>query len=105
MLENLTQAALAAHVGASYRLEPTVQGDPFGVVLSAADASPYADAGAARRAGRRLPFSLLFHAAGGELVPQQICRISGPALDAVELFLVPLGPDGERGMRYEAVIS
>jgi hypothetical protein len=57
-------------------------------------------------AGRdRVPFSLIFHTVPqAPVLPQQIYRVESEAMDTIELFLTPIGPD-ERGMRYEAVFT
>ncbi len=52
-------------------------------------------------AGGRQPFSLLFRAPQDALFPQMIYRIENDRLGALDLFLVPIGPD-EHGMVYEA---
>lgn len=78
------------------------EGAPFEVVLSEVEPTPYGDP--AMYEGRRMPFSLFFHARAGEHVPQQTCRFVS-AHGEVELFVVPLGPEIGKGMRYEAVIS
>jgi hypothetical protein len=54
--------------------------------------------------GDRLPSSLVFGGAGGRILPQGIYQIEHPALGSVELFLVPLEPDGE-GPCHQAVFS
>ena len=60
--------------------------------------------GDATRAGRRTPFSLVFRSPPGSPLPQRIYRLQHDGLGALDLFLVPIGPDDE-GMRYEAVFS
>jgi hypothetical protein len=40
----------------------------------------------------------------GARLEQRIYAVHHPALGAFDLFLVPIGPDGE-GMRYEAVFT
>jgi hypothetical protein len=52
----------------------------------------------------RVPFTLLFHAPAGACLPQQIFRLEHDQVGAIEIFLVPLGPDA-KGMRYEAVFT
>jgi hypothetical protein len=49
-------------------------------------------------------FSLLFRGPLEPVFPQCIYRLSHATLGGIELFLVPLGPDGQ-GMRYEAVFN
>jgi hypothetical protein len=54
--------------------------------------------------GPRVPFSLVFVGPGRFVLPQQIYRVEHDKLGEMEIFLVPLGPEGE-GMRYEAVFT
>jgi hypothetical protein len=89
-------------VGDAFRVTPSHQGEPFDVVLTAAEPTPFGDP--ATYNGRRLPFSLIFHANDGTHVPQQICTFAHDGAGGIDLFVVPLGPEGG-AMRYEAVIS
>jgi hypothetical protein len=53
----------------------------------------------------RTPFSLIFRSAGVRThVPQRIYTVSHDELGAMQIFLVPIGPD-DGGMRYEAVFT
>jgi hypothetical protein len=52
----------------------------------------------------RRPFSLTFRGPKDLRVPQRIYRLEHEQMGAMELFLVPLGPDAE-GMRYEAIFN
>jgi hypothetical protein len=52
----------------------------------------------------RQPFSLLFRGPKNLRIPQKIYRLEHEQLGAMELFLVPLGPDVE-GTRYEAIFT
>jgi hypothetical protein len=54
--------------------------------------------------GRRHPFSLIFLGPPAPLLPQRIYQLENDALGALEIFLVPIGPDGA-GLRYEAIFS
>lgn len=54
--------------------------------------------------GKREPFSLLFHAPVDALYPQRIYTLEHERLGTMDLFLVPLGPEGD-AMRYEAVFT
>jgi hypothetical protein len=49
-------------------------------------------------------FSLLFRGPMAPVLPQRIYRLDHNSLGRLEIFLVPLGPDGE-GMQYEAVFN
>lgn len=53
---------------------------------------------------QRPPFSLTFRCPADMAPVQRIYRLEHDTLDPLELFLVPIGPDGE-GMRFEAVFS
>src|SRR3954453_23212123 len=52
----------------------------------------------------RSPFSLMFRGGPSPPLPQRICRVEHETLGALDIFLVPLGPD-EVGQRYEAVFT
>ena len=59
----------------------------------------------AEHRGRSRPqFSLIFRGGPDPPAPQRIYRLDHDDLGALELFLVPLGPD-EVGQRYEAVFT
>lgn len=49
-------------------------------------------------------FTLLFRGSNHEPLPQQIYRLEHPALGLFDLFLVPVGRDGQ-GTLYEAIIN
>jgi hypothetical protein len=53
---------------------------------------------------RRQPFSLFFRGAHRFVLPQYTYSMEHPALGALEIFLVPVGPDGQ-GMCYQAVFN
>jgi hypothetical protein len=60
----------------------------------------------------RTPFSLLFHGPLDPVLPQGMYRLEQEQLGALELFIVPIGPNdpaapGEAAtaMRYEAVFG
>jgi len=54
--------------------------------------------------GKRESFTLMFHAPKQSRLPQRTYRLSHPRLGALEMFLVPIGPD-QKGMRLEAVFN
>ena len=61
----------------------------------------------ASRGGRpdgRQPFALLFHGPLTPILPQAIYRFEHPAFPPLDIFIVPVGPEGDR-MRYEAIFS
>jgi hypothetical protein len=53
-----------------------------------------------RAPGGRAPFSLVFQGGATPPLPQGIQRVEHDGLGALEIFLVPIGPD-----RYEAVFT
>ncbi|MCA9441428.1 MAG: hypothetical protein KC964_11510 [Candidatus Omnitrophica bacterium] len=55
-------------------------------------------------AERREPFSLLFRGKSDCQLPQQIYRFNHPQIGPFEIFIVPIGSDGE-GMLYEAIFN
>ena len=106
MIEHFTSETFRDRIGERFRMRPGQVPDvEFEVELT--ECAESVDGDPARRAeGMRVPFSIVFLAAGAEVVPQQICHLEHPELGAFELFLVPLGPDRRRGgMRYEAVFG
>ena len=52
----------------------------------------------------RPPFALLFTCADQRILPQAIYDMDNADLGTRQIFLVPVGQDGE-GVRYEAVFS
>lgn len=89
------------------RFQPLV-GSRFALRLDDAVALPAelvdARAGLGQLPGGRLPFSLTFEAPADPALPQCIYRVEHPALEAMDIFLVPLGRKGA-GMQYEAIFS
>lgn len=52
----------------------------------------------------RRAFSLIFEGPMQPIHPQAIYRLNNPALGPMDIFLVPLGPQGDR-CRYQAVFT
>jgi len=52
----------------------------------------------------RQPFSLLFEGPPQPLLPQRIYRVSHPQLDAIDIFLVPVGRT-QSAAQYEAIFN
>lgn len=98
MIQDLTLDMFAARIGERFRIQATEQRI---IDVELVEASPLSGKNTALQ---RQPFSLVFRAAGGELVPQSIYRVEHDGMGAHDLFLVPIGPDGG-GMRYEAVFT
>ena len=58
-------------------------------------------------ADRPDPFSLVFHGPADHVLPQHVWPLDHDELGRLEVFLVPLGPQGPDGgpMLYEAVFT
>jgi hypothetical protein len=52
----------------------------------------------------RAPFSILLHGPLEHVLPQRVWPLDHDELGRLEMFLVPLGPEGE-AMRYQAVFN
>lgn len=74
------------------------------VTLEAVEAAGLQAADAARAAGRREPFSIVFRGPVEPVLPQRIYRLEHAELGELELFLVPIAQDAD-GTRYEAVFA
>ena len=101
MLELLSIDSFDGRVGESFRLSPPGMSS---IETRLVAVTPAVGASDAARRGLRTPFSLTFRAPNGPPLPQRIYTLDHDAMGALELFLVPIGPDGE-GMCYEAVFT
>ena len=54
--------------------------------------------------GAREPFSLIFRGPVERTLPQRTYRMEHVTLGAIDIFIVPVGPD-EVGMRYQAIFA
>jgi len=93
---NLTVEQFAAHLNDRF----TASHGTTRLELSLIEAAPTGKGGA----GGRAPFALLFHGPLVPLLPQAICRFEHPAFPPLDIFIVPVGPEGQ-SMRYEAIFS
>ena len=91
-LDTLTAADFEPLRGDRFRIDP---GDAPGFDAELVDVTEIA-----REPGGRAPFSLVFQGGPAPPLPQRIHRVEHAALGALEIFLVPIGPD-----RYEAVFT
>lgn len=95
-LEALTAQRFAPLQGDRFRVVP---GDSPDFELELADVVDAVHEGARRR-----QFSLLFRGGPDPPLVQRIYRLEHDQLGALDIFLVPLGPDAV-GQRYEAVFT
>jgi hypothetical protein len=98
MLESLDMTSFTGRVGEQFRI---AIGDATMLTTQLIEVTP---AGTPPRGPRRTPFSLVFRSPPGAPLPQRIYRLHHDELGALDLFLVPIGPDDD-GMLYEAVFS
>jgi len=105
-LDALTPGAFRDNLGGLFRLavRPAPGGSPFSVDLRLADVAEHGKGSATFRAS----FSVVFHGPLAPILPQGIYRLEHDGLGALDLFIVPLGPDQPSepaAMRYEAVFG
>lgn len=61
--------------------------------------------GAPAAPGQRAPFSVLLQGPARPILEQGIQRLSLAGWEPLELFVVPVGPGPDGGIRYEAIFS
>lgn len=99
-LDRLAKDDFDPHVGEDFELELGGDKTLSLELVSSHPLSTYTLDGATRT-----PFSLIFRSPGERRhAPQQIYTVRHAELGAMEIFLVPIGPD-EDSMRYEAVFT
>lgn len=98
MLESVTVETFAPHVGSTFRIVPSA-GPAIEAELAEARVL-----GTLAPAAPRQPFSVIFSGPLTPILPQRIYRVEHPVVAPMDVFLVPIGPDGGR-MRYEAIFS
>lgn len=96
-LQDLTPESFSEHLGTRFRIHveegASMEVELYEVAPHEAHAGP-----------RKQPFSVRFRGNPKSYLPQQIYRVEHEKMGAMEIFLVPIGPDA-RGMRYEAVFN
>ena len=101
-LDWLTYDDFAPRVGESF--DVTADDGPA-LAMELAEATEGREPGGQGPDGQeRLQFSLVFRGPSTQVLPQRTYQLTHADLGALELFLVPLGPDTE-GMRYEAAFA
>jgi hypothetical protein len=101
-LDELTLEDFSPAVGDTFRMRGSEAGQAEEVELELAEATSLGSR--AGQPGRPETFSLLFRGPAELRAPQGIYRLEHERLGAMDVFLVPLGPD-ETGTRYEAVFN
>jgi hypothetical protein len=110
-LQTLTAGDFLPHQGTRFRLTggPPPDGLPATIEAELVEVTEY---GTSAAGSFRAPFSVLFHGPLEPVLPQGSYRVEHEQLGTLELFIVPVGPDGPRvpgqaptAMRYEAVFG
>jgi hypothetical protein len=99
VLEEVTHETFAGRVGETFKITAS-DGDTIELTLAEVILAPENYGVPDRRA----PFSLIFHGPLTPFAPQATWPIEHPDLEGLELFLVPIGPEGE-AMGYQAVFT
>lgn len=97
-LGTLSVKDFSGRVGESFRVE---DGDAGHRELRLTEATSL---GQAPAPGARAPFSIMFSGPVKELMPQSVHRLVHDDLGSLEIFLVPLQPQGGSA-RYQAIFS
>lgn len=97
-LEDVTVDTFADRVGERFRI---IVDDTTTVETQLTSVVPY---GGEVAIARRAPFSVVFRGPLDVVLPQRIYRMEHEEVGALDIFIVPIGPDDE-GQRYEAVFS
>jgi hypothetical protein len=102
MLDSLTAEDFRAHIGETYRLVP-LEADataPVEAELVSVTGHP------AHEGSPRAPFDIVFRAPADTGHGQGMFRLEHDEVDALELFVVPIGPQpGSDGIHYQAVFG
>jgi hypothetical protein len=104
MLEPLTVSDFIGHRNVSFRI-PLDSGGAIDLELI--EARTIGEGHRPDSPGiRRQAFSLIFRGPLDRLLPQGTYPIQHPTMGTLEIFLVPLGPDGDTKLhRYQAVFN
>jgi hypothetical protein len=101
MLDQLTKGSFDPYLNECFRIQVAADRS-IEVRLIEAAGSRYSVPEGAKV--RRAPFSLVFRGPKNVYLPQRIYTVEHEKLGALEIFLVPIQPDGE-GSRFEAVFN
>lgn len=106
----LTAADFRGNIGSRFLLTagPSGNGPVAPVEVALAEVNEHAPTPSGNF---RAPFSLLFHGPLAPVVPQAIYRLDNEQFGALEMFIVPIGPEpappgqAPSAMRYEVVFG
>ncbi|WP_295435340.1 hypothetical protein [uncultured Thiodictyon sp.] len=101
-LRSLNHTEFARCLNQTFTLDPGVPGEVRALPLVLIEVTEHGSGAAGPH--RRQPFCVLFRGPALPVLPQRTYVMNHDSLGRLEIFLVPLGPDGQ-GMRYEAVFT
>jgi hypothetical protein len=101
MLSELRSEDLSPYLNKTFRILRE-SSEPLEVEL--ADISELGSGEDCENPGKRRPFSVIFRAPEGTLLPQRIYSVEHDTMGPLEIFLVPVGSD-KKGTRYEAIFA
>ena len=106
MLERFTLRTFNEHLHDTFRLYPGGPDPGACLELALVEATDLTteDQRNSSAPPRRGQFSIVFRGPRTPILPQRIYRVAHPEIGDFDLFVVPIGPDGQ-GMRYEAVFA
>jgi len=99
---SLNHTVFARCLNQTFTIDPGVPGAVRAIPLVLIEVTEHGSGAAGPQ--RRQPFSVLFRGPALPVLPQRTYVMDHNSLGRLELFLVPVGPDGQ-GMRYEAAFT
>jgi hypothetical protein len=100
-LETLTVETFQPRIGQTFRIRPRPDTE---IAAELIEARSLGEPGRAIASKRRIPFTLSFRTTLSPVLPQRIYEVVHDEMGAYDIFLVPVGPDGN-GMVYEAIFT
>lgn len=108
MLETFTVETFRTHAQSKFTIEVADQA----MELELADVNelgkepiPLPPQESDKRAVERIPFSLIFHGPAQPCLPQRIYPFTHEKMGSFSMFIVPIGPNPDGNMQYEAVFN
>jgi hypothetical protein len=103
MPEPLTLSDFDVHLNARF---PVHLGPGAILEMELIEATPLPEPGRGNPVMTRPPFSLIFRGPLDRLLPQHLYQMDHPSRGMIEIFLVPLGPEGDpTGHHYQALFN
>jgi len=99
MAASLTEEEFSKHLNTTFRARLDAEAE---VDLELVEVKGYLGRPGDQQGMER--FSIFFKGPGKPFLPQHTYALSHEAMGTIDLFLVPIGPDGD-GFRYEAVFN